>query len=65
LLPSGERRIFPANGQLAVRRVESVHSGGIRQREDRIVDELVAREALAGSGTELWFRVRFGSSLLA
>jgi hypothetical protein len=56
----------PSNVQLAVRRFESVYSRGIRQREDRIVDELIALEALAGSGTELRFRLAFRvSSLLA
>jgi hypothetical protein len=56
----------PSNVRLAVRRFESVYSRGIRQREDRIVDELIALEALAGSGTELRFRLAFRvSSLLA
>lgn len=56
----------PSNVRLAVRRFESVYSRGIRQREDRIVDELIALEALAGSGTELKFRLAFRvSSLLA
>ena len=56
----------PSNIRLAVRRFESVYSRGIRQREDRIIDELIALEALAGSGTELRFRLAFRvSSLLA
>ena len=56
----------PSNVRLAVRRFESVYSRGIRQREDRIIDELIALEALAGSGTELRFRLAFRvSSLLA
>ncbi|MCA1708129.1 MAG: hypothetical protein LC808_34575 [Actinobacteria bacterium] len=56
----------PNNVRLAVRRFESVYSRGVKQREDRIVDELIALEALAGSGTELRFRLAFRvSSLLA
>jgi hypothetical protein len=56
----------PSNVRLAVRRFESVYTRGVRQREDRIVDELIALEALAGSGTELRFRLAFRvSSLLA
>lgn len=43
----------PSNVRLAVRRFESVYTRGVRQREDRIIDELIALEALAGSGTEL------------
>lgn len=56
----------PANIWVAVRRFSSVYSRDIRQREDRIIDELIALEALAGSGTELRFRLAFRiSSLLA
>jgi hypothetical protein len=56
----------PSNVRLAVRRFESVYSRGIRQREDRVIDELIALEGLAGSGTELRFRLAFRvSSLLA
>lgn len=56
----------PSNVRLAVRRFESVYTRGVRQRDDRIVDELIALEALAGSGTELRFRLAFRiSSLLA
>lgn len=56
----------PSNVRLAVRQFESVYSRGIRQRDDRIVDQLIALEALAGSGTELRFRLAFRvSSLLA
>jgi hypothetical protein len=57
----------PNNVRLAVRRFESVYRRGVSQREDRIVDELIALEALAGSGTtELRFRLAFRiSSLLA
>jgi hypothetical protein len=54
----------PSNVRLAVRRFESVYSRGIRQREDRIIDELIALEALAGSGTELRFRLAFRISSL-
>lgn len=56
----------PNNVRLAVRRFESVYRRGISQLEDRIVDQLIALEALAGSGTELRFRLAFRiSSLLA
>jgi hypothetical protein len=56
----------PNNVRLAVRRFESVYRRGLGQREDRIIDELIALEALAGSGTELRFRLAFRiSSLLA
>jgi hypothetical protein len=56
----------PSNVRLAVRRFESVYTRGIKQREDRIIDELIALEALAGSGTELRFRLAFRiSSTLA
>jgi hypothetical protein len=56
----------PNNVRLAVRRFESVYRRGLGQREDRIIDELIALKALAGSGTELRFRLAFRiSSLLA
>jgi hypothetical protein len=56
----------PSNVRLAVRRFESVYTRGVKQREDRIIDELIALEALAGSGTELRFRLAFRiSSILA
>jgi Apea-like HEPN len=56
----------PNNVRLAIRRFESVYRRGLGQREDRIVDQLIALEALAGSGTELRFRLAFRiSSLLA
>jgi hypothetical protein len=56
----------PNNVRLAIRRFESVYRRGLSQREDRIIDELIALEALAGSGTELRFRLAFRiSSLLA
>jgi Apea-like HEPN len=56
----------PSNVRLAVRRFESVYTRSVRQREDRIIDELIALEALAGSGTELRFRLAFRiSSILA
>jgi hypothetical protein len=54
----------PSNVRLAVRRFESVYTRGVRQREDRIIDELIALEALAGSGTELRFRLAFRISSL-
>lgn len=56
----------PSNVRLAVRRFESVYTRSVRQREDRIIDQLIALEALVGSGTELRFRLAFRiSSLLA
>lgn len=56
----------PGNIEVAIRRFSSVYTRGIQQREDRIIDELIALEALAGSGTELRFRLAFRvSSLLA
>ena len=54
----------PNNVRLAVRRFESVYTRGLRQREDRIIDQLIALEALAGSGTELRFRLAFRISAL-
>ncbi|HEY6679099.1 MAG TPA: hypothetical protein VI411_09390 [Actinomycetota bacterium] len=58
--------IAPSNVRLAARRFESVYTRGLRQREDRIIDELIALEALAGSRTELRFRLAFRiSSLVA
>lgn len=56
----------PQNIWVAIRRFSSVYSRDVRQREDRIIDELIALEAIAGSGTELRFRLAFRvASLLA
>ena len=54
----------PSNVLLALRRFSSVYTRDFRQREDRIIDELIALEALAGSGTELRFRLAFRVSSL-
>ena len=45
LLPSGERRIFPATFSSPSRRFESVHSRGTTQRDNRIVHGSELREA--------------------